>query len=367
MTPRNFVFLAVAAALSVLFAVVSFASNNQWSTGKAAGDRLFPTLTSDASQIATIEVRQGDSTVVLERQGGSWGLKTRGNYPAEPSKVRALLVALAEADLIESKTRRPDRYAALELEDPADKSAKSRSVRLLGAKANVIGEVVIGKKRHDLLGTGKSGTYVRKPGDPQTWLANAELDAPVAAKDWLKTSVFTTDATKIARIAIEIPGEQPLRIERQAAPAKDDKGAKQSVPPDPAAAKLQFVGFPPADKKLKDASAAEGIARALASIDMEDVRKLDAPQAAAATSTVKLEVADGPTITVRLRKDGDAHWLSIAATGEGEAKKAADEINERAQGWEFKIPAYKADQILKKRADLLEAPPPAEPKAEPKK
>lgn len=353
MTPRNFIYLAIAAALSVLFAVVSFASNNQWSTGRAAGAKLFPALVSDASQIATIEVRQGDDTVVLERTGGSWGLKNRGNYPADPSKVRTLLVGLSEADLVESKTRRLDRYAALELEDPADKGAKSRIVRLLGAKGNVMGEVVIGKKRLDLLGTGKSGTYVRKPGDPQTWLASAELDASAVAKDWLKTSVFMADAAKISRVTIEIPGEQPLRIERQAAPAKDAKDTKQSVPPDPAAAKLQFAGFPLPDKKLKDAGAAESIARALASIDMEDVRKLDAPSGAGA-STVRIESADGPTTTLRLRKDGDAHWLSLAATGEGEAKTAADEINQRTQGWEFRIPAAKADSILKKRADLLD-------------
>jgi hypothetical protein len=353
MTPRNFVYLAIAAALSVLFAVVSFASNNQWSTGRASGAKLFPTLVSDASQIATIEVRQGDDTVVLERAGGSWGLNNRGNYPADPSKVRTLLVGLAEADLVESKTRRLDRYAALELEDPADKGAKSRIVRLLGAKGNVMGEVVIGKKRLDLLGTGKSGTYVRKPGDPQTWLANAELEAPTAVKDWLKTSVYTADAAKISRVTIEIPGEQPLRIERLVAPAKDDKETRQSVP-DPAA-KLQFTGFPPGGKKLKDAAAAESIARAVASIDMEDVRKLDAPPSAAGISTVRIEAADGPATTLRVRRDGDAHWLSIAATGDGEAKTAADEINQRAQGWEFKIPASKADSILKKRADLLEA------------
>ena len=156
--------------------------------------------------------------------------------------MRALLVGLAEADLIESKTRRPDRYGVLELEDPADKGAKSRIVRLLGAKGNVMGEVVIGKKRQDVLGAGKCGTYVRKPGDPQTWLANAELDAPVAAKDWVKTSVFTTDASKISRVTIEIPGEQPLRIERQAAPVKETRS--QAVRPRSRAGKLQFVGFP---------------------------------------------------------------------------------------------------------------------------
>ena len=366
MTPRNFVYLALAALLSALFAVVSFASNNQWSTGKASGNKLLPKLTSEASQIATIDIRQGDNTVVLERAGGSWNVKSRGGYPADPSKVRTLLVALGEAELAETKTRRPDRYAALELEDPADKAAKSRAVRLVSANGNVIGEVVIGKKRPDLLGTGKGGTYVRKPGDPQTWLANGELDAPVAAKDWLKTSLYAVDAAKVSRVTLELPGEQPLRIERQAPPAKDDKEAKQSVPADPAAGKLQFVGFPPADKKLKDASAPEGIARALASIDIEDVRKLDTPPSGAGLSTIKLDVADGPSAILRLRKDGDAHWLSLAATGEGEAKKVADEINQRAQGWEFKLPAYKADLLLKKRADLLETPPPP-PAAEPKK
>ena len=59
---------------------------------------------------------------------------------------------------------------------------------------------------------------------------------------------------------------------------------------------------------------------------------------------------------MRLRKDGDAYWLSVTATGEGdEVKKAAAEITQRTQGWEFKLPSYKSDAILKKRADLLEA------------
>ena len=354
MTPRNFVYLAIAAALSVLVRrrqlclqqPVEHGQGGRRQAVSHAGERRQP----DRRHRGAPGRQHGRA---LERTGGSWGLKNRGNYPADPAKVRTLLVGLAEADLVESKTRRPDRYAALELEDPADKGAKSRIVRLLGAKGNVIGEVVIGKKRLDVLGTGKSGTYVRKPGDPQTWLANAELDASAAAKDWLKTSVFTADAAKISRVTIEIPGEQPLRIERPAAPAKDEQG-HQAVRSSRSRrrGKLQFAGFPPADKKLKDASAAESIARALASIDMEDVRKLDAPPAGAGVSTVKIETADGPTTTLRLRKDGDAHWLSLAATGEGEAKKAADEINQRTQGWEFKIPASKADSILKKRADL---------------
>jgi hypothetical protein len=353
MTPRAFVYLAVAAVLSVLFAIVSYASNNQWGTGTATGEKLFPKLVGEASQIVAVEVKQGTEQVVLERKGGSWSLKSRDGYPADPVKVRTLLVGMAEADLVGAKTRRPDRYAVLELEDPADKGAKSRLVRLVGAKGNVIGEVVVGKKRIEVLEAGKGGTYVRRPGDPQTWLASAELDAPLAAKDWMKTSVLALDASKISHATIEIPGEETLKIEREsAAPAKKD--AKDEAPPaEPG--KLKFAGFPPEGKKLKDASAADTLVRAVASIDLEDVRKLASTPAGPAVSTVKIEQTEAPNVTLRLRKDGDATWLSVTATGEGDAaKQAAAEITSRTQGWEFKLPTSKAEAILKKRAELLD-------------
>src|SRR5262249_37780731 len=110
MTPKAFVYLAIAAVLSVLFAIVSYASNNQWSSGKAAGAKLSPALVSEASQIASVEIKQGNEATVLERKGGAWTLKSRDGYPADPVKVRTLLVGLAEADLVEGKTRRADRY-----------------------------------------------------------------------------------------------------------------------------------------------------------------------------------------------------------------------------------------------------------------
>jgi hypothetical protein len=57
-----------------------------------------------------------------------------------------------------------------------------------------------------------------------------------------------------------------------------------------------------------------------------------------------------------LRKEGADYWLTVAAQGaEGEAKKTAEDIMGRAQGWEFKLPAAKVTALLKRRADLLEA------------
>jgi hypothetical protein len=347
MTPKSFVYLAMAAVLSVLFAIVSYASNNQWSQGRLEGEKLFPALDDNLSRVTAIRLRQGEETLTLEKTGASWGVKDRAGYPVDFTKLRVLLVGLGRAELIESKTRRPDRYSALELGDPAAKGAKSRLVRLTGAKGDVLAEVVLGKKRQELYGVGKPGTYVRKPGNPQTWLTNMELHASLSAKDWMKTNILTLDPAKIAKVTIEIPGEEALKIERAGAGGDTAQGGKD------VAAKLAFVGFPPEGKKLKDAGAAEGIAQSLASIDLEDVRKLASTPTGAAV--VKIEVEKGPAITLRLRKEGDTHWLSVEATGEGEGRKTAEEIAGRTKGWEYKIPAYKADTILKKRSDLLEA------------
>jgi Domain of unknown function (DUF4340) len=369
MAPKSFVYLAGAAALSALLAIVTFAANNQWGRGPVRGERLMPMLENAIGQVAEVAIRQGDATVVLERTSGSWALKSRDGYPADIAKVRTLLVALGQAELLEPKTNRADKYAVLELEDPAGKGAKSRLITLTDAKGNIIAEAVLGKKRSEGFGVAKvGGTYVRRPGNPQTWLAGVELDAPMGVKDWAKTSVLALDATKVNRVSIEIPGEQALKIERAPAAAKEskDKDAKDTKSDGKDAAKdtakdtkmepgkLAFVGFPGDGKKLKDAYAAEALTRAVSSIDLEDLRKLAAPPKEG-VSVVKIERADGLTATLSLRKDGDAHWLSIAVAGEGDGKKAAEEIAARIKDWEFKLPASKVELILKKRADLLEA------------
>ena len=62
----------------------------------------------------------------------------------------------------------------------------------------------------------------------------------------------------------------------------------------------------------------------------------------------------GLTVTLRLRKDGDAQWLSVTAAGEGDAKKAADDITARTAGWEYQVSSNKVDSLLKRRADLFE-------------
>jgi len=340
MKPRAFAALAAITLVVVAIAIATYAAQNRWSQAKVSGAALLPSLAAQASRISRLELQQGDKTLALAKSDEGWTLADRGGYPVKPGAVRALLVKLAQAELVEGKTRNKDRFALLELEDPAGKDSKSRLLRLKDDQGAIIAETIVGKKRWDAFGGSKSGTYVRKPGDPQTWLSNGDLDVSLNVRDWVQAGVLDVPSTKIAKLTVEIPGEEPLVIARDAADTT----------------KHTLLGLPEG-KKLKEGAGIDAIVRAVGNIELDDVRKAPAAGPPANdVSVAKIEADGGLAITVRLRKEGDDTWVSFEASGaEGDAKKTAEDIAKRTQGWEYKVPAYKAQAILKRRADLIEA------------
>ena len=334
MKPKPFAALVAVTALALLFAIVSYASNNRWAPARISGTALLPGLAAQADRIAKVELSQGGKALALARDKENWALADRGQYPAKSESVRALIVKLAQAETIEPKTQSKDRLALLELEEPGAKDAKSRLVRLLDDKGAVVGEAIVGKKRFDAFGASKSGTYMRRPGEAQAWLTGADVDVALGVRDWVRPQVLDLGAAKIAGVSIEIPGEEPLKIAREG-----DKHALSALPK---------------GQKLKEGASIDAIVRAVGSIDLEDVRKLDGSGGGEA-GVAKIEGDGGLAVTLKLRKQGEDYWLALTAAGDGDSKAAAEEITRRTQGWEFKIPASKAEAILKRRADLTES------------
>jgi hypothetical protein len=340
MTPRNFVWLALAAIVSTVLAIASWSARNSWSDATVAGAKLMPALTRDADKVAGLVIQQGDKTLKLARtkDGKGWMLADRAGFPADAEKVRGLLLALSESQLVEPKTKVPGRYDLIDLDDPTKAGAKSELVRLTAADGSTIAEAVLGKTRMDAFGSGKVGTYVRRPGEVQTWLATGEMDPAATIPSWVKTSVLALDAATFTKLTLNVPGEAPLIVAR-----KDGKVA--------------FVDLAvPEGKKLKRDDAADNLMRAAGTIDLDDVRKLDPPPSGTDVSTLSVDGKDGLTLTIRVRKDGKDSWLSVEAAGATEAsKKVADEITQRTKGWEYKLHPVKAESLVKKRADLFEA------------
>ena len=339
MTPRTFAGLAATAVAISLLALAVHASSNRWTPGSVSGAKLFPSLAGQAGKVSAIEIGQGEKKLTVVKSGAVWGIKERAGYPVRVEQVRAPILRLSNAELVEPKTRLKDRHALLELEDPTGKDAKSRRVRLLDEKGQSLADIIVGKRRVDAFGTGKSGTYVRRLNEVETWLSNADLELPLEPKDWLLRQVLEIEAGKVARVTLEVAGEEPLTLERDGAAKKD--------------AKYKIAALPEG-KKLKAGANVDAIASMLNQIDLDDVRKAETPPADAKVNVARFEADGGLKGVVRIRREKDDAWLTLEVTGDGEAKKTADEIAARTKGWEYKIPTWKADGLFKKRADLLE-------------
>lgn len=338
MTPKLFAGLMLGAGASLLLAGLAGVSQGRWSTGKVAGEMAVPALSSRLNEVATIKLQQGETTLTLERKDALWSVKERGGYPAKPERARSLLVQLAQAQLAEKKTRNAQKYTLLELDDAKVKDTKSRGLLLLDKAGKPIAEVVLGKKRVDAFGAGKNGVYMRRPNDAQTWLVNGDPDTSLEVKDWVDRGVFETDGARVARVRVEHPGGETLTIARM-----DGKEGAFAL------AELTD------GQKLKAGTSLDSVTRAFTSIELDDVRKTVAPPPPAdQTSSATLETLDGLTVTFRLRKEAADSWVTVAASGKDKAAEAAATLAKRLDGWEFKVPAWKADALFKRKADLLE-------------
>jgi hypothetical protein len=335
--PQQFTVLAGVTIVSALLAAIVYGSANRYSQGRIEGQALASDLRTRINTASAIEIVQGDKKLTLERSGDQWKLKDRAGYPVLAEKARALVLALSSADTVEPKTASKDRYALLDLQDPATKDAKSRGVKVLDDKGKPLADVVVGKSKAEAFGSGRPGFYVRTAASAQTWLATGDPKASVEIRDWVQTGIFSTVTDKITRLTIAHPGEAPLVIEKG---TEKDQKFKLAAMPD--------------GKKLKQGVTIDQIPQGYSSIDMEDMRKIDTTPAGDKVSVLTLESEGGLKVTFHLNKDGDSSWLSFAAAGEGDAKTQADEINAKAAGWEFKIPGWKADTIGKRAADLFE-------------
>jgi hypothetical protein len=341
MQPRTFVLTALAAGATSVLALITHAATNRFTDPPTSGAKLVAPLATGNAKVGTVVVQRGGQTLTLrakDEAGRAWGIEERGGFPADPDRVRAMLVKLAQAELLEARTKLPDRHALLELENPG-KDAKSRIVRLLDPKGGMIADLVLGKRKIEAFGSGRAGTYVRRAGEAQTWLATLDFEPSVELTAWLKPSLVEIESSKLADVAVAIPGEDVLLL-------KSNDG------------KFSFQTFPPDGRKLKEAAAAETLARAAGLVDFDDVRKAAATLPGEPAGTVTVTTTQGMVVTLALRRDGDAHWVTATATataaGTGEAKAAADAFNARSAGWDFRLPSSKVEALLKKRGDLLE-------------
>ncbi len=363
---RNLLILLI---LTVLVLLAVF--NSSPKTDEAAQLRLLPTLAARVNDVATVTVKgAGDASVATLTRGDSgWTLVERDGFPVDVGLVRQLLLALGDATLIEPKTARPANYAALGVEDVTAADAKGLAVSLAGLGETV--GVIVGN-------AGQGGTFVRRVGEEQSWLADFSVPVARETTGWLLRQILDIPSADVQRITLSSTAGDFIEISKDSREQTDFS-----------------VTNVPAGRELVNATVANSIGNALANLQLDDVQPLDAVELDEKTVfNAEFLTFEGLGVLVTAFVDGDARKVQLKTrfdeaqaaqflppepvAEEGKevdagkkaafeaAKQRVETARERAATlaaqtakWIYSIPAFRYDNFAKQWTDLLQPLPEA--------
>jgi hypothetical protein len=334
MTSRRLLILAIAAIVAIGAGV--WLAGREGSTGSSAGTgALYPQLKEQLNSVSAVNMyKAGDARVVsLKKQGDEWTVSERDNYPADASKVRKLLVAIADAKVYEQKTSNPSSYATLGVEDTKDKNATSLRIELVGAPKPV--NLIVGKQ-----GAGAHSNYVRRAGEPQSWLVNASIDSSSTPEAWLRKDIIDVGADRMQSATVQTKDAKPYTA------AKATR----------ADANFNVDGLPKG-KSLSAPTAADSVASALASLSLSDVRAASAFQSKPPAAHATFKTFDGLVVDVDGWVQDNKHYVALRPSFDA------------AQAERFKVataPEEKKPEEQKPEAQKGEAPAANKPEEPPK-
>jgi hypothetical protein len=408
MNQKTLIGLAVAALIAIVVAVAINHANKPRSEGGDEEVRyLAPELRDHVNDVDKVVVTgpEGKTVATIARGGAGWSIAEKGGYAADTGKLREFLLKLADAKLIEQKTANKDRYAALGVDDVSVKDAKGMQVELGGLGKPLV--VIIGTTNP------RGGTFVRRGGDAQSWLASGTLSVDKKSEDWLRKDLVDIAPARIASVSIAHADGKVVRVAKASegdanfklADVPKGREAGSDFTTNGLASTLGGLRFddvlpakdaPPGDKPLKARYAAfDGIV-----IDVVAWEKDGKDYAQFSASLDPDQAATHITVEQTKAKAEYDTQLAAAEKAKGDAAKSADakadanaaepvkpaavadpakdrdeklaalqkdvaDLNARFKDWTYVLPAHKYASINKSVDDLLK--PLDDKKAEPAK
>ena len=339
MQSKGFIALVIATIIVAAAAIALSLSGSRSMADAGSGQAVLANFASKIGDVAIFKIVGTGGTVTLQRQSQGWTIGEKGGFPADPTRIRQVLLGFAELKLVEPKTRSVDSYPRLDVEDPGKEGGHARLVEFDDASGGKLGELIVGKRRPDRLGSGADGLYIRRPGDAQAWLAQGSVDLPAETKDWLDKKIVSIAPSRVRAVTLTHDDGSTLVLKRD----KED-------------AKFAVEGAPPDTKFKSDAAIAEP-AGILDGLELSDVRPLTEVQFPTdGLSRAEWVAFDGLTITAETFEKDGTNWVRLKASGSDKATDEAAEVTAKTASWAYAIYPYKTNAMKTKLADLVEPP-----------
>lgn len=365
-------FLILVAALAAFAAAGAWIMKSQRTAWTPADSRIGSRLVAGLklADVAQVALRDATASVALVRRDGAWVVKERADFPADPERVRELLLALIELKTVQTESVAQGQRERLELVEPGAKAGVGTLLELRDSAGKSMARLLLGKKvTARTAGGGASpeqsvptGRYVVSGTDTgNVALVSDPLEGAQAKPDaWLAKDLIR--AERVGSVTATGPGGRPRFSLSRATESYDWKLAGGGKP---------------------DLQKAQDVVNSLQAMSLIDV--VSDPDAATAglaqPIVVKAQTLDGVTYTLRVgnKTADDRYFVSISVGGEPATARAAAksetadekakqdkafvenrarlvgklEQEKKLERWTYLVARTAVEPLLRERAQLL--------------
>lgn len=365
MSLRAFLALALTTLIAVVAVFAVMMSNNTGPAAREPGTPILPELAANSANVSRIIMTRGGEKTTIRRTEGSgdtakWVVEEFSDYPSHPLLIRDVIAGMASLQTMEPKTRRPDLYSKLDVDDPTSATAKSTRMELFAGDKK-LADLILGRTKSAL--AGQEAMYVRRPDEDRAWLAKGKAEAPYNRIGWVDNQVLVIDLPRVKFATLNTPAKGPrVHVFKK---NKDERD-------------FTIEGMP-ADYEVKDIFGAEDVARVIQQLSFEDVRpagKVDLDTNG--QPWAEFVTFDGLKINLWLKEQDGKNWVAIRALPDPNAPPAAapapeakegepdtsekprdvaaeiKTIDEKVTPWVYAIPTYENGNLRKTLDDLIQ-------------
>jgi hypothetical protein len=336
---RNLAILAGGAIVSVLLAILALREQAAELAPKYTPESFFPGIAAEIKYATRIHVVSQKGVFDVMKTGAGWKIPQRSNYPASFQQIQKTLVGIAAFETIEPKTSRPDWFHYVDLDTPPKGNGVLFTVS--GSDGREIASVIVGKSEDIGDPSGALGLFVRRPSDNQSWLVRSVFEPRSDPGDWMDKNVINVDRARIEEVDVT-PSSGPAYVVRRDKPSDPDF-KPSSIP---------------RGRELSSEAAGDNVASAITGFAFDDIRPAKSFDFSTATRHVT-KTFDGLTVTADVIQQGQDFWATLSAAAGGvnpDVQNEAADLNARASGWAYKLPAYKGQQFMATLESLLKPP-----------
>lgn len=335
--------LAIFAGVALVCALLAFLGlHKQASTvaPKYAQTEFLPGFAAHVRQAARIHIvskKNGAFDVAFKPSKG-WVLPQKNDYPASFAMVNRTITVLERMQTVEPKTARADWLHYIGLDDPA-KGGLGIEITVSDEHGHALARLIVGKSTDIGDSGGAIGLFVRRPGEAQSWLVRAESEFQAIPDEWIDKSVLDDlDPAAIQSTVMTAADGKSYEVLRD---SKKDMHFKLAQMP---------VG-----REIAAEEAPDGVGAALtgfAFTDVQPAKEIDFSTPVRVTT----RTFDGLSITAEVAHTGIEYWAKLSAaslSNKAETAKVARIINQRSNGWAYKLADYKGAQLTAPLESLL--------------